>query len=113
MSIPEDMLAMADDLMATLGVSATYKSAGTGPDTPVTVRVKPERVVVQDGRKFRAVDISVRSSEILDPDYGDVFIIGPSSWVLRSLDEVSAINSHAMGALWQLTLTRDARPGRK
>ena len=110
MSIPEDMLAMADDLMATLGVSATYRPSGVGPDVPVTVRVKPRQTIFDGNKRMTVMEISVRSSEVADPQYGDVFVIGTDAWKLTSLPvEKGEIMSHAMGALWQLTLTIDAR----
>lgn len=114
MSVQEDMQVMADDLMRTFGVEATYKAGGAGEGVPVTVRKKPMRRMTSDGRTFLVMEISVRSSEVRNPAFGDVFVIGSESWKLSSLPlEFYEITSHAQGALWQLTLTQDARPVRK
>lgn len=114
MTIAEDMQAMADDLMRTFGVEATYKAGGAGEGVAVTVRKKPMRRMTSDGRTFLVMEISVRSSEVGNPAFGDVFVIGSENWKLSSLPlEFYEITSHAQGALWQLTLTQDARPVRK
>lgn len=114
MTIADDMAAMADDLMATLGVPATYRAGGAGDGVAVTVRCKPTRRMTGQSRTFLVMEISVRATEVDDPQFGDVFVIGSETWNLSSLPlEFCEIASHAMGALWQLTLTRDARPGRK
>jgi len=114
MSIQQGMQAMADDLMRQFGVPATYKAGGAGEGVAVTVRCKPKRRMTSEGRTFMVMEISVRSAEVEAPAFGDVFEIGAESWKLSSLPlEFYEISSHAMGALWQLTLVQDARPVRK
>ena len=109
MSIPEDMLAMADDLMRTFGVVATYKAGGAGAGVAVTVRKKPMRRMTSDGRTFLVMEISVRSTEVETPNFGDVFTIGTEEWKLSSLPlESYEITSTAMETLWQLVLVKDA-----
>lgn len=111
MTIPADMAAMADDIMATLGVPATYRAGGAGDGVAVTVRCKPRRRMTNASRTFLLMEISVRATEVSDPQFGDTFEIGPDVWSLSSLPlEFYEITDHAMGALWQLALTRDARP---
>ena len=111
MTIADDMAAMADDLMAGFGVPATYRAGGTGDGVAVTVRCKPVRRMTNESRTFLVMEISVRSTEVETPNFGDVFVIGADEWKLSSLGlEFYEIASHAMGTIWQLTLTRDARP---
>lgn len=114
MSIATDMQAMADDIMRMFGGPATYKAGGTGEGVAVTVRKKPLRRMTSEGRTFLVMEISVRSTEVEAPAFGDVFEIDGESWKLSSLPlEFYEISSHAQGALWQLTLVQDARPIRK
>lgn len=114
MTIAEDMQPIADDLMRMLGVPATYKAGGTGDGVAVTVRKKPLRRMTSEGRTFLVMEISVRSTEVEAPAFGDVFEIGGEAWKLSSLPlEFYEITEHAQGALWQLTLSQDARPTRK
>ncbi len=111
MSIQQDMQAMADDLMRQFGVPATYKASGDGDwqAVPVTVRKKPIRRMTSEGRTFLVMEISVKSTEVEAPAFGDVFEIDGESWKLSSLPlEFYEISSHAQGALWQLTLVKDA-----
>jgi hypothetical protein len=55
------------------------------------------------------MEISVRSSEVAAPNFGDVFTINGETWKLSSLPlEFYEIASNAGGALWNLTLTKDA-----
>jgi len=110
-TIASDMQAIADDLMAMLGVPATYQAAGTGAleAVPVTVRCKPKRRMKSEGRTFLVMEISVRSSEVAEPNFGDTFTIGGEVWKLSSLPlEFYEISEHAQGALWQLVLVKDA-----
>lgn len=114
MTIASDMQAMADDIMRMFGGPATYKAGGTGEGVAVTVRKKPLRRMTSEGRTFLVMEISVRSTEVEAPAFGDVFEIDGESWKLSSLPlEFYEISSHAQGALWQLTLVQDARPIRK
>ena len=114
MTIAADMQAIADDIMAMLGVPATYLAQGAEESADVTVRCKPKRRMTSEGRTFLVMEISVRSSEVEAPSFGDQFTIGGESWKLSSLPlESYEISEHAQGALWQLTLTQDARPVRK
>lgn len=109
MSIATDMQAIADDLMSMFGVPATYKAGGAGEGAPVTVRKKPLRRMTSEGRTFLVMEISVRSTEVEAPSFGDVFEIGGEPWKLSSLpSEFYEISSHADGALWQLVLVKDA-----
>lgn len=111
MTIASDMQAIADDLMAMLGVPATYQANGTGAweAVDVTVRCKPKRRMTSEGRTFLVMEISVRSSEVAEPNFGDVFTIGGEAWKLSSLPlEFYEISEHAQGALWQLVLVKDA-----
>lgn len=112
MTIAADMLAIADDLMAMLGVNATYRATGSDPDddpVAVTVRCKPKRRMTSEGRTFLVMEISVRSSEVSEPNFGDVFTIGGEAWKLSSLPlGFYEITEHAQGALWQLVLVKDA-----
>ena len=111
MSIATDMQAMADDLMRQFGVPATYKAGGAGEGVAVTVRCKPRRVALDERIRMHVMEISVRASEVQAPDYGDTFEIGGVTWAIKGLPTgESEITDHAMGALWQLVLTRDARP---
>lgn len=111
MSIADDMVAMANDMMSTFGVAATYLPSGGDPDddaVAVTVRCKPQYVMVTDRGRMRVMDVSVRASEVSAPDFGDTFTIDGAAWKLSALpDGASEINSTAMGALWQLTLVKD------
>ena len=114
MSIQQDMQALADDLMRQFGVPSTYKAGGDGEGVAITVRKKPLRRMTSEGRTFLVMEISVRSTEVEAPAFGDTFEIGGESWKLSSLPlEFYEISSHAQGALWQLTLVQDARPVRK
>lgn len=114
MTIPADMAAMADDLMATLGVPATYRAGGTGDGVAVTVRCKPRQVMLDERIRMHVMEISVRAADVADPDYGDTFEIDGATWTIKGLPVGDGeIKSHAMGALWQLVLTRDARPTRR
>ena len=110
MSIAEDMIAIADDMMLMLGVPATYTAHGSVlPGVDVTVRCKPKRRLTSEGRSFLVMEISVRSSEVEAPAFGDVFEIGTEAWKLSSLPlEFYEIASNADGALWNLTLVKDA-----
>lgn len=113
MTIPPDMQELANAIMADWGVPALYRPTGQDPAEEVTVRCKP-RFVVVGAQKTRVMDISVRATEVAMPEYGDTFEIDGELWRLSALPSGdSEINSHACGALWQLTLVRDARPGRK
>lgn len=116
MSIATDMQAMADDLMRQFGVPATYKASGDGDwqAVPVTVRCKPKQTIFDGSKRLKAMEISVRSSEVADPEYGDIFEIDGVEWKISGLSpDKSGIASHACGTLWQLALVVDARPGRK
>ena len=111
MTIAADMIAIADDLMRMFGVPASYIPSGSGAweAVPVTVRKKPLCRMTSEGRTFLVMEISVRSSEVEAPAFGDVFEIGEESWKLSSLPlEFYEISSHAGGALWQLVLVKDA-----
>jgi len=109
MTIAADMTAIADDLMTMLGVPATYLAQGSSTPISVTVRCKPKRRMTSEGRTFLVMEISVRSSEVSAPNFGDVFTIGGEAWKLSSLPlEFYEISDHAQGALWQLTLVKDA-----
>lgn len=112
MTIAADMQAIADDLMRMFGVPATYVAVGADPDDEpvvVTVRCKPKRRMTSEGRTFLVMEISVRSSEVAEPNFGDVFTIEGEAWKLSSLPlEFYEITSHAGGAMWQLTLVKDA-----
>ena len=111
MTIAEDMAAMADDIMATLGVPATYRAGGAGDGVAVTVRCKPHMVMLDERVRMHVMEISVRASEVAAPEYGDTFDIGGALWTLKGLPVGDGeIRDHAMGTIWQLTLTRDARP---
>lgn len=114
MTIAEDMQAMADDLMRTFGVDATYRAGGAGAGVAVTVRCKPKQTAWDGSKKMKVMDISVRSTEVSDPEYGDTFEIDGAAWKISGLSpDRAAIASHAGGTLWQLVLVSDARPGRK
>jgi hypothetical protein len=114
MSIATDMQAMADDLMRQFGVPATYKAGGAGEGVAVTVRCKPKQTIWDGSKRLRAMEISVRSAEVADPEYGDTFEIDDTEWKISGLSpDKSGIASHACGTLWQLALVVDARPGRK
>jgi len=110
MSIAEDMIAIADDMMLMLGVPATYIAQGSVlPGVAVTVRCKPKRTMTQERGRMLVMEISVRATEVETPAFGDTFEIGGESWKLSSLPlEFYEISSHAMGALWQLVLIKDA-----
>lgn len=109
MTIADDMQAMADDIMRMFGVAATYKAGGAGDGVAVTVRKKPLRRMTSEGRTFLVMEISVKSTEVEAPAFGDVFEIDGESWKLSSLPlEFYEISSHAQGALWQLVLVKDA-----
>jgi len=114
MSITTDMQAMADDIMRMFGGPATYKAGGAGEGAAVTVRCKPKETIWDGSKRLKAMEISVRSSEVADPEYGDIFEIDGVEWKISGLSpDKSGIASHACGALWQLALVMDARPGRK
>lgn len=109
MTIVDDMQAMADDIMRMFGVDATYKAGGAGEGVAVVARKKPLRRMTSEGRTFLVMEISVRSTEVSAPSFGDVFEIDGESWKLSSLPlEFYEISSHAQGALWQLVLVKDA-----
>lgn len=112
MTIAADMQAIADDLMRMFGVPATYVAIGADPDDePVecTVRCKPKRLMTMERGRMWVMEISVRSSEVAEPNFGDVFTIDGDAWKLSSLPlDSDEIASHAGGALWQLTLVKDA-----
>lgn len=113
MTIPADMQFMADDIMRNWGTPAVYRPGGKDPGVELTVRCKP-RSIIAAGQKMHVMDISVRSVEAAAPEYGDTFEIAGEVWRLAALPTGdSEINSHACGALWQLTVVRAARPGRK
>lgn len=114
MTIADDMKAMADDIMRMFGVPATYKTGGAGEGVAVVVRCKPQQTIWDGSKRLKAMEISVRSSEVADPEYGDTFEIDGAVWKISGLSpDKSGIASHAGGALWQLALVMDARPGRK
>ena len=114
MSIAEDMIAIADDMMRMFGVPATYKSGGTGEGVAVTVRCKPKQTISDGSKRLKAMEISVRQTEVADPEYGDTFEVDGAEWKISGLSpDKSGIASHACGALWQIALVMDARPGRK
>ena len=114
MSIATDMQAIADDLMSMFGVPATYKAGGAGDGAAVVVRCKPKQTIWDGSKRLKTMEISVRSSEVADPEYGDTFEIDGDEWKISGLSpDKSGIASHAGGALWQLALVMDARPGRK
>ena len=114
MSIAEDMIAMADQLMADFGVPATYRAGGAGEGVAVVVRCKPKQTIFDGSKRLKAMEISVRSTEVADPEYGDTFEIDGAEWKISGMSpDKSGITSHACGALWQLALVMDARPGRK
>lgn len=109
MSIQTDMQAIADDLMRTFGVEATYKAGGGWEGAQVTVRCKPKRLMTMERGRMWVMEISVRSSEVSAPNFGDVFTISAEDWKLSSLPlEFYEINSTAMNTLWQLVLVKDA-----
>lgn len=112
MTIASDMQAVADDLMRMFGVAATYVAVGSDPDddpVAVTVRCKPKRLMTMERGRMWVMEISVRSSEVSAPNFGDVFTIDGEVWKLSTLPlEFYEISSHAGGALWQLTLVKDA-----
>jgi hypothetical protein len=43
MSVPEDMIAIAEDIIRQWGVPATYRAQGAEESVDVTVRKKPKR----------------------------------------------------------------------
>jgi len=110
MTIADDMATLADDLMRMFGVPAKYWPHGSRlPSDVVTVRCKPARRLTTEGRTMWVMKISVRSSEVSAPNFGDVFTIDGDAWKLSTLPlDSDEINSHAGGALWQLTLVKDA-----
>ena len=111
MTIAADMQAIADDLMRMFGVPAKYRASGDGAweEIDVTVRCKPKRMMTMERGRMWVMEISVRSSEVAEPIFGDVFTIEGEAWKLSSLPlEFYEITSHAGGALWQLTLVGDA-----
>lgn len=111
MTIAEDMIAIADDMMRMFGVLATYTAQGSVlPGVPVTVRCKPKRRLTMEQRTAMVMEISVRSSEVEAPNFGDVFEIAGEAWKLTSLPLDSyEIETAAGGALWKLMLNMDAR----
>lgn len=115
MSIAEDMIAIADQLMADFGVPATYLAQGSeDPAVDVTVRCKPKMKVADGHKTVTAMGITVRSSEVADPGFGDVFTVDGVAWKVSTLHpDFSRIKTDAAGALWTMGVVTDARPGRK
>jgi len=115
MSIANDMIAIADDMMRMFGVPATYTAQGSVlPGVAVTVRCKPRRRVTMESRTMWQMEISVRNNAVTSPSFGDVFEVDGESWKLTQLPmEFMEIAEACGGALWNLTLVRDARPTRK
>lgn len=106
-----DMQELADAIMADWGEPAVYRADGEDPGLPVTVRRKPCQLALDERTRMYLVEISVRATEVPKPDYGDTFEMDGEIWTLRGLpDGDTEIMSHARGVLWQLILTRDARP---
>lgn len=117
MTIVSNMQAIADDLMRMFGVAATYVAIGADPDddpVAVTVRCKP-RMKVADGHKVTtAMGLTVRSSEVADPNFGDVFTIDGIEWKVSTLHpDFQRIKTDAGGALWTMGVVSDSRPSRK
>jgi hypothetical protein len=114
MSVPENMIAIAEDIMRQWGVPAKYLANGAEDAVDVTVRCKPQRRMTSQGRTFLIMEVSVLSSEVAAPGFGDVVTVDGDAWKLSSLPlEFYEIASHLEGALWQLTLVTDARPTRR
>ena len=115
MSAPADMQAIAEDIIRQYGVPAEYLAHGSDlPAVPVTIRKKPLRKVSMSGRTMWQREISVLSSVIESPSFGDVFEIDGEPWKLTTLPiEFMEIAESCGGALWNLTLIQDARPTRK
>jgi hypothetical protein len=111
MSIRDNIQAIADDLMSKFGVPAVYRAGGAGDGVAVTVRCKTEQVQIKNGAKAHTLGISVRVSEVASVDYGDTFEIDGQLWVLDSTPlDICDIRRTTGGTLWDLSLTRDARP---
>lgn len=109
MAIADDMQAIADQLMRDFGVPAIYKASGDWQDVNCTVRCKPKRLMTMERGRMWVMEISVRSSEVAGPNFGDTFTIDGEVWKLSTMPlEFYEISSTAMGALWQLTLVKDA-----
>jgi len=109
------MIAIADDMMSMFGVPATYIAQGSVlPGVDVTVRCKPKRMVTIESWTRWQMEFCGRSNAVTSPSFGDVFEVDGESWKLTQLPmEFMEIAEACGGALWNLTLVRDARPVRK
>lgn len=117
MTIAEDMARIADKLMADFGVAATYLPSGGDPAedaVTVTVRCKPKMKVFDGHKAMTVMGLTVRSSEVADPNFGDVFTVDGVDWKISALHpDFQRIKSDAGGVLWVMGVVNDVRPGRK
>lgn len=111
MSVPEDMIAIAEDIIRQWGVPAKYLAQGAEEPVDVTVRKKPKRKVTTEGRTMMQMEISALSSVVANPAFRDVFEVDGEAWTLSPLPtEFYEIQEACGGALWNLTLVREVAP---
>ncbi|MBU4526556.1 MAG: hypothetical protein KUA37_02005 [Desulfomicrobium sp.] len=111
MSVRKSLIAMAEDMMRMHGVPAVYRAGGAGDGVPVAIRRKPARKVTMEGRTMWQMEISALTSEIASPAMKDSVEIDGIVWTLTPLPlEPDEIQSACGGALWNLTMVRDASP---
>lgn len=114
MSVPEDMIAIAEDIIRQWGVPAKYRAQGAADAVDVTVRCKPKRRVTSEGKTMMQMEVSALSSVVTSPSIGDEFEVAGEQWALSTLPmEFMEIQEACGGALWNLTLVHDVRPVRR
>ena len=111
MSVPEDMIAIAEDIIRQWGVPAKYRAQGAAEAVDVMIRKKPKRKVTTEGRAMMQMEISVLSSVVTIPAFRDVVEVDGEEWTLSPLPmEFYEIQEACGGALWNLTLVREVTP---